>query len=167
MSSSFISSHENWISPDLVADFPKIPLLCCIQYAAAKRLLIVYVNLSVEGDEIFDSFSSFVPLLNGCFIASALVSSASQVFSVHISYHVPFDSVHPGEPGLSLAFPDILLVTCELLKGRIVKTFPPMSSPAHSRYFVKEDPCSKYFVVRKVETEAADGQGRVCLLKDS
>lgn len=54
-----------------------------------------------------------------CLFASAQVNFASQVFSLHISYHVLFDSVPPGESGLILAFPDILLVTCELLKTRI------------------------------------------------
>lgn len=96
-------------------------------------------------------------------LASAQVNFASQVFSVYISYCVPFDSVLPGESGLILAFPDILLVTCELLETRIGIMFPPVSSSVHSKYLLKEHPSSKYFLVRKVDRKAADGPGRVCI----
>jgi len=83
-SSSFISSHENWISPDLVADFPKTPFPCCIQNAALKGLLIAYVNLTVKGDMTL--ISPPPPSFKWLYvIASGQVNSASQVFSVCIS----------------------------------------------------------------------------------
>lgn len=47
-------------------------------------------------------------------VASAQISLVSQVFSFHVSYHVPTD-----DSGLILPFPDIFLVTCDLLKTSI------------------------------------------------
>lgn len=58
--------------------------------------------MTVKGDVIF----SFLYL-----VASAQISLVSQVFSFHVSDHLPTD-----DSGLILPFPDILLVTCEHLK---------------------------------------------------
>lgn len=63
-----------------------------------------------HGFELFSGF--FFNLLY--LVASAQISSVSQVFSVDVSYHDPTD-----DSGLSLPFPDILLVTRELLKTSI------------------------------------------------
>lgn len=55
--------------------------------------------------------------MNNFFLLLYLISSA-QVFSVCVSYHVSTD-----DSGLILPFPDILLVTCELLKISIGITY--------------------------------------------
>lgn len=46
-------------------------------------------------------------------VASAQISLVSQIFSGHVSYHVPTDD------WAYFTFPDILLITCELLKTNI------------------------------------------------
>lgn len=114
ISSSFPSSHENWIFLGPVTDFPKIPFSCCMQNAAAERLLIVWVNLTIKRDATFISFFIFFSCFAWLYLVdTAHLNFASQVFSVYISYRVPSASVFPAECGLILAIPDILLVTSE------------------------------------------------------
>lgn len=68
--------------------------------------------MTVKGDMDLNYFLGFFNLLY--LVASAQISSVSQVFSVDVSYHDRTD-----DSGLSLPFPDILLVTRELLKTSI------------------------------------------------
>lgn len=79
----------------------------------------------------------------------------SQVFSVHVSYHVPTDNSM-----LILPFPDILLVTCELLKASIGITWVPQCIV---NTCLKEKNTLQNILVAKVDTNAAGGQG-FCIL---
>lgn len=71
--------------------------------------------MTVKGDMKYFFFLNLV--------SSAQICLVSQVFSVHVSYYVPID-----DSGLILPFPDILLVTCELLKTSIAITHEFLSA---------------------------------------
>lgn len=164
ISSSFPSSHENWISLGPVTDFPKIPFSCCTQNAAAERLLIVWVNLTVKMDATLIIYFSF-PVSHGSIWLPLPILTLPPRFSLFTSHTVsPLPTSSLLNVGLFWLF---LTSFWSLLKARISVMFPPASSSVHSKYSLKEYPSSKHFLVGKVDTKAADGPERAFILNKS
>lgn len=149
-----ISSCQNWLFADLAADFPKIPFPCWIKNAAAERLLVVCVNLTVTRDM---TFSDFFSLVNGSvwlLVPGLTLPPRFSLFIFHTMYPLILSSlVDPGLFNFCWHPSGHLWAS----KDRTGMMFPPTSSSVHSKYLLKEHPSSKYSWVREVDTKAADG----------